>query len=97
MTDVLSRRSAFGSLPRSRGGRRAASAAGVAAAGRSLRRLVGVGAAPPLLLLALGCLLLTACGRTGDIRAPGPPEQITYPRVYPAPDRAPQPQPSARP
>jgi predicted small lipoprotein YifL len=36
--------------------------------------------------LALGALalLLAACGRTGDIRAPGPAEQVTFPRVYPA-------------
>jgi predicted small lipoprotein YifL len=27
---------------------------------------------------------LAACGRTGDIRAPGPPEQVTFPRVYPS-------------
>ncbi|WP_158287590.1 lipoprotein [Falsiroseomonas bella] len=47
-----------------------------------MRGRVGVGAAQPLLLLVL--VLLAACGRTGDIRPPGPPEQITYPRVYPA-------------
>jgi hypothetical protein len=40
-----------------------------------MRRIVALGAL---------ALLLAACGRTGDIRAPGPPEQITYPRVYPA-------------
>jgi hypothetical protein len=36
-------------------------------------------------LLALGALalLLAACGRVGDIRPPGPPEQVTYPRIYP--------------
>jgi hypothetical protein len=35
--------------------------------------------------LALGALalLLAACGRVGDIRPPGPPDQVTYPRVYP--------------
>lgn len=33
------------------------------------------------LLLALG-----ACGRAGPPRAPGPPEAVTYPRIYPAPD-----------
>jgi predicted small lipoprotein YifL len=27
--------------------------------------------------------LLAACGRVGPIRPPGPPDQITYPRVYP--------------
>jgi hypothetical protein len=37
-------------------------------------------------LLACGALLLllAACGRVGDIRAPGPPEQVTFPRSYPA-------------
>jgi hypothetical protein len=36
-------------------------------------------------LLALGALalLLVACGRVGDVRPPGPPDQVTYPRVYP--------------
>ncbi|MGG5819259.1 LPS translocon maturation chaperone LptM [Falsiroseomonas sp. HW251] len=35
--------------------------------------------------LALGALalLLVACGRAGDIRPPGPPDQVTYPRTYP--------------
>ena len=37
-------------------------------------------------LAALGVLLLllAACGRVGDIRPPGPPEQVTFPRTYPA-------------
>jgi hypothetical protein len=37
-------------------------------------------------LLALGALalLLAGCGRMGDVRPPGPPEQVTYPRTYPA-------------
>ncbi len=34
-----------------------------------------------LCLLAL--LALAACGRVGDIRPPGPPEQATWPRTYP--------------
>jgi hypothetical protein len=36
-------------------------------------------------LLALGALalMLCACGRVGEVRAPGPPDQITYPRAYP--------------
>jgi hypothetical protein len=36
-------------------------------------------------LLALGALalLLASCGRVGDVRPPGPPDQVTYPRVYP--------------
>ncbi|WP_270934223.1 hypothetical protein [Falsiroseomonas oryzae] len=37
-------------------------------------------------LLALGALalLLAACGRVGDIRPPGPPDQVTFPRTYPS-------------
>ena len=38
----------------------------------------------PLLILA-GALALTACGRVGPPRPPGPTEQITFPRSYPAP------------
>jgi predicted small lipoprotein YifL len=35
--------------------------------------------------VALGALLLlAACGRVGDIRPPGPPEQVTWPRSYPS-------------
>ncbi len=34
------------------------------------------------LLLALG--LLVACGKVGAPRPPGPPDQVTFPRVYPA-------------
>ncbi len=37
-----------------------------------------------LALLAAAALLLAACGRTGPIRPPGPPEQVTYPRIYPS-------------
>ena len=33
-------------------------------------------------LLALA--LLAACGRAGSIRPPGPPDQVTFPRVYPS-------------
>jgi hypothetical protein len=33
-------------------------------------------------LLALG--LLVACGKVGAPRPPGPPDQVTFPRVYPA-------------
>lgn len=40
---------------------------------------------PIVALLALG--LLAACGRVGPPRPPGPPDQVTYPRPYPAPDR----------
>ncbi len=34
--------------------------------------------------LAALILLLAACGRVGDIRPPGPPEQVTFPRTYPS-------------
>jgi len=34
-------------------------------------------------------LLAAACGKVGPVRAPGPPEAVTYPRQYPAPDRRP--------
>lgn len=34
-------------------------------------------------MLLATATLLAACGRAGPIRAPGPPDQITYPRVYP--------------
>ncbi|WP_255569240.1 hypothetical protein [Roseomonas alba] len=29
-------------------------------------------------------LLLAACGKVGPVRPPGPPDQITYPRLYPS-------------
>ena len=45
-------------------------------------------ALPVLLALAL-LAPLTACGRAGPPRRPGPPEAITYPRIYPAPDPLP--------
>jgi hypothetical protein len=36
-------------------------------------------------MVLIGALaLLAACGRVGDIRPPGPPEQATFPRTYPA-------------
>jgi len=34
--------------------------------------------------LLLVALALAACGRAGTIRPPGPPEQVTHPRVYPS-------------
>lgn len=34
------------------------------------------------LLLVAGTL--AACGRVGAIRPPGPPDQVTHPRVYPS-------------
>ena len=37
------------------------------------------------LVLAAALPLLSACGRAGPPRPPGPREAITYPRVYPAP------------
>jgi hypothetical protein len=52
---------------------------------------------PALLALAL-LAPLVACGRAGPPRRPGPPEAITYPRTYPAPDPVPlaAPPPAAR-
>jgi len=40
------------------------------------------GARSLLLLLAVA-FLATACGRMGPVRPPGPPEEITHPRIYP--------------
>ena len=48
-------------------------------------------AAFALLLLAASLPPLSACGRAGPPRPPGPREAITYPRVYPAPEAAPVP------
>ncbi len=40
---------------------------------------------PILALLLLATALgLTACGKRGDPSPPGPTDQITYPRPYPA-------------
>jgi predicted small lipoprotein YifL len=37
------------------------------------------------LAIALALLVaLTACGRKGPPAPPGPPDQVTYPRTYPA-------------
>ncbi|MBP0494315.1 hypothetical protein [Roseomonas indoligenes] len=36
-----------------------------------------------LALLAASMLALTACGRVGPVRAPGPRQDIVYPRSYP--------------
>jgi argininosuccinate lyase len=36
-----------------------------------------------LAVLASACLLLTACGKKNAPDAPGPPDQITYPKIYP--------------
>ncbi|MDB5373399.1 MAG: hypothetical protein JWP04_2041 [Belnapia sp.] len=41
-------------------------------------------------LLALA-VPLAGCGRAGPPRPPGPREQLTYPRAYPAPDALPAP------
>lgn len=41
----------------------------------------------PLAALCAALLLglsLSACGRAGSIRPPGPAEQITHPRSYPS-------------
>ncbi|WP_280846304.1 hypothetical protein [Roseomonas nitratireducens] len=37
----------------------------------------------PLLVAMAALLLLGACGKVGAVRAPGPQDQITYPRSYP--------------
>ncbi|MCQ4161033.1 hypothetical protein NON00_13995 [Roseomonas sp. GC11] len=39
--------------------------------------------------LMLAALALAACGRPGPIKAPGPADQVTYPRSYPAPEKTP--------
>ncbi len=44
-----------------------------------------------LLVAAVLAAVLAGCGRVGPIASPGPPERITYPRLYPAPDRVPPP------
>ncbi len=35
------------------------------------------------LVLVLALLALAACGKKGQPAAPGPADQITYPRTYP--------------
>jgi predicted small lipoprotein YifL len=37
-----------------------------------------------LLVLAVAAPVLAACGRVGPPRPPGPADQITFPRTYPA-------------
>ena len=37
------------------------------------------------LILLAAVVPLAGCGRVGPPRPPGPPDQITYPRAYPAP------------
>ena len=34
-------------------------------------------------LLLAAAVMLGACGRVGPVRAPGPQEEIIYPRIYP--------------
>ena len=41
---------------------------------------------PTVTLLAV-LAALAACGRTGPPRAPGPANEIVYPRAYPAPPK----------
>jgi hypothetical protein len=54
------------------------------------RRLVGhacadwVGRGRLVLALLLVAATLSACGRSGSIRPPGPPDQVTFPRAYPS-------------
>jgi len=38
----------------------------------------------PLILLAATLALLAACGKKAGPVPPGPPDQVTYPRAYPA-------------
>jgi len=40
--------------------------------------------AKPLAFLLLATLALGACGRKGPPVPPGPPDQVIYPRTYPA-------------
>ncbi len=44
-----------------------------------------------LLALLLLAPPLSACGKVGPPRQPGPASEIIYPRVYPAPDPPPRP------
>ena len=37
-----------------------------------------------LLALILLAGTIAACGRAGNIRPPGPQEQVTWPRIYPS-------------
>ncbi len=44
----------------------------------------GAGRGPRAVLVVLALAMLAgACGKVGPVRAPGPPEEITYPRAYP--------------
>ena len=35
-------------------------------------------------LVLLAVLALAACGKKGPVAPPGPADQVTYPKVYPA-------------
>jgi hypothetical protein len=37
-----------------------------------------------MILIAATLLALAACGKKAAPAPPGPPDQVTYPRVYPA-------------
>ncbi len=39
---------------------------------------------PVWLAALLGLALLAGCGKKGAPRAPGPADQITYPKMYPS-------------
>ncbi len=36
-----------------------------------------------VMLLLCAVLVLSACGKRGTPQPPGPPDQVTFPRVYP--------------
>lgn len=37
-----------------------------------------------LTVVLAGLMLLAACGKKGPPEPPGPPDKITYPRIYPS-------------